>query len=988
MRLCNIKLSGFKSFVDPTNLIIPSSLVGVVGPNGCGKSNIIDAVTWVMGESSAKHLRGESLTDVIFSGSNTRQPVGQASVELVFDNTEKKLGGQYASYNEISIKRQINRDAVSTYYLNGTRCRRRDITAIFLGTGLGPRSYAIIEQGMISRLIEAKPEELRVFIEEAAGISKYRERRRETENRIKHTKENLDRLNDLREELEKQLNHLNRQAKGAEKYKTLKKEHRKIGLELLAINWRDLNKDIDDLNKNAAKKENSVESAVANVRAIEAEIETLRSNLSDSNEHFNDMQSNFYKVGSDITEYEQNLKYEHEKISTSEVELVKARGTHKDILEQQKSDQTEYVNLQNELTQLEPELNDHRNDSKKAHEIFVTKQNDVKKYRDKVKDVLSELDLVRQDYQKLRGQLVSLETIRDSVIDEDHDLALWLKENKLNKENRLSQLIKIKSEWRYALETVLNSRLHHFCIDYMSKYLTKLDKAPGKFGLININQSLDTSKKDIFPRLLDKAESDEHCPVFLSNVFIAETLPEALKMLPKINDSQSIVTKNGVWLSKNWAVVNNISDENESILYREDEIRRLNKEINEISNTIKSLELDLSENEERLEDSESILSEHQSSITEQQDNISAHREILASKSTRHATYKEVIERNNTQLNNLKERISGLEQNLLDTKTPIKNIQTKIDKLLKDKILAENKLKDARTNVELIQVKIRESEESRHKFDQSLEGLRANLENARLDVNSCQVKIQTVEEQLEQEKENPKNLLKSITEKANHDDWKNNLESIDRKIQRLGPINLAAIDEYNQNSERKLYLDNQHNDLTDALNTLENAIRKIDKESRTRFKETFDELNKNIKEMFPKLFGGGHAYLQLTGDELLSTGVSIMAQPPGKKNTNIHLLSGGEKALAAVALVFAIFKLNPAPFCILDEVDAPLDDNNVGRFSEIVKSMSDDVLFIFITHNKITMEIANQLLGVTMHEAGVSRLVSVDVDEAVEMAESA
>ena len=423
-------------------------------------------------------------------------------------------------------------------------------------------------------------------------------------------------------------------------------------------------------------------------------------------------------------------------------------------------------------------------------------------------------------------------------------------------------------------------------------------------------------------------------------------------------------------------------------MYREDEIRRLNKEINEISNTIKSLELDLSENEERLEDSESILSEHQSSITEQQDNISALREILASKSTRHATYKEVIERNNTQLNNLKERISGLEQNLLDTKTPIKNIQTKIDKLLKDKIQAENKLKDARTNVELIQVKIRESEENRHKFDQSLEGLRANLENARLDVNSCQVKIQTVEEQLEQEKENPKNLLKSITEKANHDDWKNNLESIDRKIQRLGPINLAAIDEYNQNSERKLYLDNQHNDLTDALNTLENAIRKIDKESRTRFKETFDELNKNIKEMFPKLFGGGHAYLQLTGDELLSTGVSIMAQPPGKKNTNIHLLSGGEKALAAVALVFAIFKLNPAPFCILDEVDAPLDDNNVGRFSELVKSMSNDVQFIFITHNKITMEIANQLLGVTMHEAGVSRLVSVDVDEAVEMAESA
>ena len=988
MRLCNIKLSGFKSFVDPTNLVVPSSLVGVVGPNGCGKSNIIDAVTWVMGESSAKHLRGESLTDVIFSGSSTRQPVGQASVELVFDNTEKKLGGQYASYNEISIKRQINRDSVSTYYLNGTRCRRRDITAIFLGTGLGPRSYAIIEQGMISRLIEAKPEELRVFIEEAAGISKYRERRRETENRIKHTKENLDRLNDLRDELEKQLNHLNRQAKGAERYKTLKSEHRKVSLELLAINWRDLNKDSDRLNKDALEKENNVESALAKVRSTEAEIETFRDNLSEANEHFNSMQSNFYKVGSDITEHEQNLKYEYEKISTSEIELVKARGIYKDILSQQKSDQAEYENLQNELTQLEPELNDHRNDSKKAHETFATKQNDVKKYRDKTKEILSELDLVRHDYQKLQGQLVSLETIRDSEINEDQDLASWLKDHKLHKENRLSQLIKIDSKWRYALEIVLNSRLHYFCVDDINKYRESFDKAPGKFGIINSIQNANKSTKDIFPLLSDKIEENTPAPIFLENIFIAETLSEALRMLPKINDSQSIITKKGAWIANNWAVMNNISDEKESILFREDEIRRLTKEIKSVKSDIESLELDLDKNEEKLEDSELILSEHQSSITEQQDNISALREILASKSTRHATYKEVIDRNNIQLKDLKDRISGLEKNLIDTKTPIKSIQNKIDRLLKDKIQAENKLKDARTNVDSIQIRIRDCEQNRHKLDQKLEGLRANLEKARLDVNSCQVKIEGVEEQIHQEKENPGNLLKSIEESADQENWKNNLAILDRKIQRLGPINLAAIDEYNQNSERKIYLDSQYKDLIDALETLESAIRKIDKESRTRFRETFDDLNKNIKDMFPKLFGGGHAYLQLTGEELLNTGVSIMAQPPGKKNTNIHLLSGGEKALTAVALVFAIFKLNPAPFCILDEVDAPLDDNNVGRFSALVKSMSDDVQFIFVTHNKITMEIANQLLGVTMHEAGVSRLVSVDVDEAVEMAASA
>ena len=990
MRLCNIKLSGFKSFVDPTNFIVSSSLIGIVGPNGCGKSNIIDAVTWVMGESSAKHLRGDALTDVIFSGSSERQPVGQASVELIFDNTEKKMGGQYASYNEISIKRQINRDAVSTYYLNGTRCRRRDITAIFLGTGLGPRSYAIIEQGMISRLIEAKPEELRVFIEEAAGISKYRERRRETENRIKHTKENLDRLNDLRDELEKHINHLDRQAKGAERYKTLKNEYRKLNSELLALNWRDLNHEINELKKNALEKENAVEAVVTKVRSKESEIEGLRNNLTEANENFNTMQSNFYQVGSDISQHEQSLQHEREKISNTEVELVKARGTYSDIQKQQELDQAEYENLHKELTKLEPELNDHRNDSKKAHELFTAKQNDVKKYRDRTRELLAELDTERQDFQLLNGKLASLETLRSSAIEENQELNDWLKANDLDKKSRLSQLIKIDSNWRSALETVLNSRLHHLCIDDVENYFDKLEDAPGSFGLINSSktQNLQLTKNESLPRLLDKIKTNVRTPFFLENIFIANSIKDALKILPNLNGEESVVTKQGVWLNKDWVVVNNITDENESILYREEEIDRLKKEISESRKNIKLNESELSQTEDRLQESELILNEHQSLLTEQQDSISALREILASKSSRRTSFQEVIERNNIQLKNLKTRISEFEQGLSNTKTPVKDIQGKIDKLLKDKIRAENKLKDARTGVESIEFKIRESEQKRHKYEQELEGLRANLEKARLDVNSSQVKIETVEEQLVQLKESAKDLIDSIEETASHDEWKNKLDSVDRKIQRLGPINLAAIDEYNQNSERKAYLDNQYKDLMDALNTLENAIRKIDKESRTRFKETFDELNRNIKDMFPKLFGGGHAYLQLIGEELLSTGVSIMAQPPGKKNTNIHLLSGGEKALTAVALVFAIFKLNPAPFCILDEVDAPLDDHNVIRFCELVKSMSNDIQFVFITHNKITMEIASQLLGVTMHEAGVSRLVSVDVDEAVEMAESA
>ncbi len=370
MRLSNIKLSGFKSFVDHTNLIVPSNLVGIVGPNGCGKSNIIDAVTWVMGESSAKHLRGESLTDVIFSGSTARQPVGQASVELVFDNTEKKLGGQYASYNEISVKRQITRDGISTYYLNGARCRRRDITAIFLGTGLGPRSYAIIEQGMISRLIEAKPEELRVYIEEAAGISKYRERRRETENRIKHTKENLDRLNDIREELEKQLNHLQRQAKAAEKYKEFKQEERQINAELLALQWHELNSEMIRLQETARGKENAVESSVAKVRQIESEIEKQREALSEANVGFNDKQSEYYQVGSDIAQFEQQLQHVKEKIANTEAELEKSKASLADADRQHHQDKQEYEKLLSELQQLEPKLQGSRSESNRAYEIL------------------------------------------------------------------------------------------------------------------------------------------------------------------------------------------------------------------------------------------------------------------------------------------------------------------------------------------------------------------------------------------------------------------------------------------------------------------------------------------------------------------------------------------------------------------------------------------------------------------------------------------
>ena len=1168
MRLCNIKLSGFKSFVDPTNLIIPGSLVGVVGPNGCGKSNIIDAVTWVMGESSAKHLRGESLTDVIFSGSSARQPVSQASVELIFDNTENKLGGQYASYNEISIKRQINRDAVSTYYLNGTRCRRRDITAIFLGTGLGPRSYAIIEQGMISRLIEAKPEELRVFIEEAAGISKYRERRRETETRIRHTKENIERLTDIREELEKQLNHLQRQAKAAERYKNLKQEQRKLSAELLALNWRDLNSEMNTLKEESGKRENAVEASIAKVRETEAEIEKQREGLSEANQHFNNMQSEYYKVGSDISQYEQKLQHTREKITSIESELEKARETHTNSIRQHEQDKSEHEKLHAELANLEPKLNGSRDESNKAYEILnsaeeamqgwqtewdsfnesfsefarqeqtdktrfehlefglgelaerrimldqeiskfeesdlnnniqnllaalteeedkqatllkshADKQNTVKEYREKAKALSTMLDTARQKYQHSKGRLASLETLQQSVVDDNQDLRDWLQEHHLDKQQRLSQSIKVEPRWAHALETVIGSHLHDVCVDDIGAYLDRLEHAPGKIGLVNAISKDFSSNSGQFPRLIDQITTDIRIPSILENVFLADSSEEAAKILSKLSVGQSVVTEKGVWMSHDWVVVNNASEASDGVLNREAEINQLKQDLENSETEIRTIETELLAKEKDLEEAELTLDKQQALLSNQQQEISnvrtklassqteseqqtiryqqyveerdlnqeqnqsdkaeidsikqrlqqleenkvqlqeqrtelsnvkdQHRESLntartrwqethneshgialqlESYSSRRASYEQAIKRNDIQVSQLTARITELEKSLSENKSPINEIQEKIEACLKDKIHAEKNLSDARTNVQTIEGNMRESEQNRHKYEQELETLRSDLEKARLGVNSCQVRLETVEEQLTAEEQNAKELLETMEEGANQEDWSTQLEALDRKIQRLGPINLAAIDEYTQNSERKTYLDSQNKDLIDALTTLENAISKIDKETRTRFKETFDALNTNIKEMFPKLFGGGHAYLELTGDDLLQTGVAIMARPPGKKNSNIHLLSGGEKALTAVALVFGIFKLNPAPFCILDEVDAPLDDTNVGRFSELVKSMSDEVQFIFITHNKITMEIANQLLGVTMHEAGVSRLVSVDMDEAVEMAATA
>lgn len=1171
MRLTKIKLVGFKSFVDPTTLLIPGNLVGIVGPNGCGKSNIIDAVTWVMGESSAKHLRGDALTDVIFSGSASRQPVGQASVELVFDNTDGKLGGEYASYSEISIRRQMNREGVSTYQLNGSRCRRRDIQAIFLGTGLGPRSYAIIEQGVISRLIEAKPEELRTFIEEAAGISKYRERRRETETRIHHARENTQRLSDIREELAKQLNHLQRQARAAKRYQVLKQEERQLKAELLALHWQDLNGQNQAKLKQVRAHENQREEGVAQLRHIEADIEKQRDELATANETLNLSQSGVYQNGADISRIEQTLRHTQERLQSLQADLDKVRESEAAVTLQRQNDQAQLQALSSQAGSLEPKLQGSRSESDKAYDSLdraeqamqswqtewdacneaiadfsrqfdvdttrlehlesgiddiherrqllaeelngvdtdsqqsqlydfasqlerqeseiqqgraelERKQVEARKLRDDIHALNEKLSVKRSEHQKLEGTVASLEALQQDAAGNGQELAVeWLSDVGLEQAPRLAQQLTVDPEWTVALETVLGHQLQDICVDNIEQVTNKVaGLKQGQMGFISKEISAQQPEAaDRFPELLTKITSAFSLHGRLAGVYIATDIGNAIAMRKELRADESVVTQDGIWLGHDWVRVNKQDEQKSGSLFREQQIQSLHEKDKVLSSEIQTLESQLeaartaldnaeleahafqnklqSEQEDlsrlhsrhaelktRLEQAERRMSQLEDELQEldtqqatdrqeseglsqrlqrtssdkakldsQRSNLSDLREHhrqtlekaksqwqttheqsheialqLESISSQRVSLEQAIQRSDIQISSVQASSDELNKTLASTQSPLADLEQTLEVKLAERVQVEKALSVARDQMESIDSALREREQKRTECEQQVQTLRDTLEAVRISAQEVKVRLQTVHEQIQVIGQQAEEILAGLHDDAEAGSWQERLDSIERKIHRLGPINLAAIDEFNQLSERKNYLDSQDADLAEALTTLENAIKKIDRETRTRFQETFDELNSNLKEMFPVLFGGGHAYLEMTGEDLLDTGVTIMAQPPGKRNSTIHLLSGGEKALTAVALVFAIFKLNPAPFCILDEVDAPLDDTNVGRFSQLVTKMSSEVQFIFITHNKITMEIAQQLLGVTMYEAGVSRLVSVDMDEAVKMVATA
>ncbi len=1173
-RLClkNIKLAGFKSFVDPTVVSFPGNLTAVVGPNGCGKSNIIDAVRWVMGESSAKQLRGEGMTDVIFNGSTARKPIGQASVELLFDNPNGALGGEYAQYPEIAIKRLVTREGQSTYFLNNVRCRRRDVVDIFLGTGMGPRSYAIIEQGMISRLIEAKPEELRVYLEEAAGISKYKERRRETENRIRHTRENLDRLNDLREELAKQLERLERQSANAKRYQEFKSEEDALRAQLFTRRLMRLTAEEAQLSTAIRELEVSLESQMASLREVEKLLEIEQDHHSTKSDALNETQATYYTAGGEVTRIEQAIMYQKERRLQWQDDLEATQSSLQEMLQHQQQDnariqwltaelaevasplaehsgaaeiaaqhlgqaeqafddwqqqwdsfnqlaalsmkeaeveqtrirhlETQQQSSRNRIERLEADNNRLREQNsnggnpnalaeaqihtleqqKQSLETAKTEQqNELSQLRVERQTKTGELDALKTELRKGQGQLQSLQTLQQAGLGLDNSKTVdWLKEQGFADKARLAQVLRIAAGYETALEAVLGEQLQAVCLEDIAALHEAVENntLPSNLQLLYPPQAVSAANASVTqPSLASLLQSGQEWAHLLQNIYVVADVREGLALIKNTAKENSFITQEGILISHYGISVPKASNNEEGILKREGQIDALQIRLQEIELRIAALDEDINavqakrqqhqatqeESQRTIQQLGQQIAEARASLRIEQNRIEQLKQRVAQNekdkldekarlesfagdltaarhqwqqamsamesqaSTRQTllTHKETLQqqvqqarvdakathdtmqslriqeqslkselnaktehlqRAAQQLKSTEEKHSELQHSLSTSEMPLEDLQQELQDALAARVEADKALQITRAQLEAVEFKMRELTQNRHTIEDKLESIRNQLEKSRLEKQTVFVRLQTLQEQIEAHVISVEATQAMLDPEMTELLLEEALQKVLDRISRLGAINLAAIEEYQSESERKLYLDRQNDDLVEALTILEEAIQKIDHETKALFTNTFDQVNGHLQQLFPKIFGGGECYLEATGEELLDMGVTIMARPPGKRNATIHLLSGGEKALTAIALVFSIFRLNPAPFCMLDEVDAPLDDNNVFRYCNLVKEMSKELQFIYISHNKLAMEMAESLIGVTMKEPGVSRLVSVDMEEALAMAE--
>lgn len=1164
MRLSTIKLSGFKSFVDPTTLHLPTNMTGVVGPNGCGKSNIIDAVRWVMGESSASRLRGDSLTDVIFAGSSARKPVSQAMVELIFDNSDHTITGEYAAFNEISVKRTVSRDGTSQYYLNGAKCRRRDITDLFLGTGLGPRSYSIIEQGMISQVIEARPEDLRVYLEEAAGISKYKERRKETETRIRHTRENLDRLNDLREEVGKQLEHLKRQARQAEQYQAIQAERKVKDAQWKALEHRALDGKLQSQREKLGQQETRLQQLIAEQREAEREIEVGRARREEAAEALNKAQAASYEVSGTLARIEQQIQHQREMAHRLHKARDEAMAALAELGQHIGSDQSKLDVLRAAMAETEPKLEQLRDEDGMRQEALreaeaalndwqqrwdqhsraqaeAARAADVERTRiehldrqvldaDRRRETLSaeragldltalsesfaalqeqhetqkfsidslseeletrkstlgelqeqqrgtqtELAEVRKQAQAARGRLSSLEALQHAALGQEQGAALnWLKARGLDSATRVGEALQVEAGWENAVESALGQMIEGVLVESPETLVEAIGElGEGRLALVDPqNDSVAFAPTS----LASKVRGPIAVRRILARLHAADTLADARALLPTLGEGESVITRNGERMGAGWVRVLRAGSAQQGALLREREIQSLRGEIETLQSREKELEsllvqlrdrtlaaeqqredaqrtlymahrsvselagqlqsqqgrldnarariekidaeleqlaqnLDAAQEQARearvrqeeavermteLEDTRLALESERRTLGEARDqarNIAresrdtAHALALTleSQRTQVAALEQALSRMGGQRGQLDTRLEELSLQLAEGDDPVVVLEEQRQVALEQRVLTEQNLTAARTTLDGIDNDLRRFEQVRHQRDEQAIQQREAIGQRRLEQQALVLKAEQLAAAVVEAGFVLEDVVNTLTDDMDVDVWGRSVSELDGKLRRLEPVNLAAIAEHAEAEQRKEYLDAQNTDLTTALETLEEAIRKIDRETRGRFKDTFDRVNSGVQELYPRLFGGGHAYLELTGEDLLDTGVSIMARPPGKRVSNISLLSGGEKAMTAVALVFAIFRLNPAPFCLLDEVDAPLDEANVGRLAQMVSEMSEQVQFLFVTHNKATMEAAHQLSGVTMREPGVSRLVSVDLAEASRLA---
>ncbi len=1171
MRLNSIKLSGFKSFAEPTNFQLPGQLVGVVGPNGCGKSNIMDAVRWVLGESKASELRGESMQDVIFNGSGNRKPASRSSVELVFDNSDARAGGQWNQFAEIAVKRVLTRDGTSSYYINNQPVRRRDVQDVFLGTGLGPRAYAIIGQGTISRIIESKPEELRLFLEEAAGVSKYKERRRETENRLKDTRENLTRVEDILRELGSNLDKLEKQAEVAQQYRGLQQSGELKLHQLWFLKHRDAASEEERVKKAVLEATNALEARLAELRHGEAELETIRQAHYAASDELHGAQGLLAEAALEVSRLEERIRYVVEGRARVEQRLVELKASSEQWAQRQREAEDELgqiaeqiaaaeeqgevlaaqaeeqagnlPNLEDAVRAAQAKSNEQRNvvaQVQQQIQLLAAESRNIDEQRrqfngrrerlasekqelaapdterlaelktsfaaaeeaqgvadarlHELQEHVPALDEERRAKQEqvntesakqadLSARLEALRALQEKVQTEGK-LKPWLAKHGLDGLQGLWTQVHIEAGWETALESALRERLNALEVGRIETVRAFADDAPpAKLAFYTPPNAAISNSHQTLPRLSDLLRlGDAGLKALLNDwlegVYTAASIDEALANRGRLTHGEVIMTREGHQISQFAVAFYAPDSEQAGMLARAQEIENLERQLRaqsliaeEARSALVRGEAAYTEASQRLTTARREAAEAQTRAHQLQVELLRLSQLAEQTSTRRAQLDEELAELDAQLEDLNERRATGEAKFEELDMQLATTQERHAELDEGVITAERKLAEAREQLRALErqsqeaqfharslaarrgelqrgietavqqvaanessaqqlqeeldkltdaaaqaglqtalalklereaalaakrseyddltLRMRRSEEQRLQHEQSLAPLRERITKLQLEEQAAQLGGAQYLEQLAAAQVDLEVLAKNIEENGvKLYGLQGEIDRINREINALGAVNLAALDELTAARERKTFLDAQNADLTDAIKTLEDAIHKIDLETRDLLGSTFNQVNEHFGRMFPSLFGGGQAKLVMTGDEILDAGVQVMAQPPGKKNSTIHLLSGGEKALTAIALVFAIFQLNPAPFCLLDEVDAPLDDANTERYAKLVKEMAAGTQFLFISHNKIAMEMAEQLIGVTMQEQGVSRIVAVDMEAAVSMAEAA